>query len=218
MNEQERKLFEELRKDRTENANVLDKQSMTGVKKSVVEKYSDQAHFVYELLQNADDAGATYAKFALYPDKVVFVHNGSRHFSITDYRTEADDAQNHCLGDINAITSVGNSSKRTNDDVGKTIGKFGIGFKSVFQYTSTPEIYDDNFSFRIERFFVPCEISSDFVGRNNGETVFVLPFNHEQMPPDQAYSEIRDTLKDLKYPLLFMPIFPGCISNMMTNE
>ena len=205
MNEQERKLFEELRKDRTENANVLDKQSMTGVKKSVVEKYSDQAHFVYELLQNADDAGATYAKFALYPDKVVFVHNGSRHFSITDYRTEADDAQNHCLGDINAITSVGNSSKRTNDDVGKTIGKFGIGFKSVFQYTSTPEIYDDNFSFRIERFFVPCEISSDFVGRNNGETVFVLPFNHEQMPPDQAYSEIRDTLKDLKYPLLFMP-------------
>jgi hypothetical protein len=46
MNEQERKLFEELRKDRTENANVLDKQSMTGVKKSVVEKYSDQAHFV----------------------------------------------------------------------------------------------------------------------------------------------------------------------------
>lgn len=205
MNEQERKLFEELRKDRTENADVLDKQSMTGVKKSVVEKYSDQAHFVYELLQNADDAGATYAKFTLYPDKIVFVHNGTRHFSITDYRTEADDAQNHCLGDINAITSVGNSSKRSDDDVGKTIGKFGIGFKSVFQYTSTPEIYDDNFFFRIERFFVPCEILSDYDGRRPGETVFVLPFNHEQMPQDEAYKEIRDTLKDLKYPVLFMP-------------
>lgn len=63
MNAEERKLFEELRNDRIESANVLDKQSMTGVKKSVIEKYSDQAHFVYELLQNADDAGAIYANF-----------------------------------------------------------------------------------------------------------------------------------------------------------
>ena len=32
---------------------------MKGIKSSVIEKYSDQAHFIYELLQNADDAGAT---------------------------------------------------------------------------------------------------------------------------------------------------------------
>lgn len=51
MTEQEKQWFEALTKDRTENANVLEKTSMKGIWRSVVDKYSDQAHFIYELLR-----------------------------------------------------------------------------------------------------------------------------------------------------------------------
>ena len=59
MNKRETEYFELLRQDREESASMLEKPSMRGIKDSVVEKYSDQAHFIYELLQNADDAGAS---------------------------------------------------------------------------------------------------------------------------------------------------------------
>lgn len=47
MNELERSYFEQLHSDRLESAKMLEKPSMRGIKKSVVEKYSDQAHFIY---------------------------------------------------------------------------------------------------------------------------------------------------------------------------
>lgn len=59
MTHKEEQFFKALVKDREENAKTLEKPSMRGIKRTVVEKYSDQAHFIYELLQNADDAGAT---------------------------------------------------------------------------------------------------------------------------------------------------------------
>ena len=61
-------------------ADVLDRRAVRGYKDSVVEKYSDQAHFIYELLQNADDALATSARFVLEKDQLIFAHNGKRHF------------------------------------------------------------------------------------------------------------------------------------------
>lgn len=76
MNSQERAYFAELSKDRAESADMLEKPSLRGIKKSVVDKYSDQAHFIYELLQNADDAKATRARFVLEKDRLIFAHNG----------------------------------------------------------------------------------------------------------------------------------------------
>ena len=68
MNKQEALYFQALSQDRAESAAMLEKPSMRGIKNSVVEKYSDQAHFIYELLQNADDARATNARFVLESD------------------------------------------------------------------------------------------------------------------------------------------------------
>uniref|UniRef100_UPI0032608C9F sacsin N-terminal ATP-binding-like domain-containing protein n=1 Tax=Clostridium sp. NkU-1 TaxID=1095009 RepID=UPI0032608C9F len=135
--------FEALTADAMESAKALDSFRLRGVKNSVVEKYSDQAHFIYELLQNADDAKATSARFELYTDRLVFSHNGTRRFSVSNPATEAEDLKNGKLGDINAITAVGGSNKT--DEA--TIGKFGVGFKAVFQYTATPHIYDPNVFF-----------------------------------------------------------------------
>lgn len=199
MNAVDKAYFEALHKDRAESADMLEKPSMRGIKNSVVEKYSDQAHFIYELLQNADDANATTARFILEPKRLVFAHNGTRHFSVSNPATEDSDSERGCLGDINAITSIANSNKTE-----ASIGKFGVGFKAVFQYTSTPHIYGPIFKFRIDRFIVPSLLDGDFPGRKAEETLFVFPFDHPERNAEEAYRDISEKLKNLSFPLLFL--------------
>ena len=199
MNRQDEIYFEALSKDREESADMLEKPSMRGIKNSVVEKYSDQAHFIYELLQNADDAKATTARFVLEPNRLIFAHNGTRHFSVSDPTKEEEDSASGYLGDINAITSIANSNKTE-----ASIGKFGVGFKAVFQYTTTPQIYDPEFRFKIERFIVPIPLDADFSGRRENETLFVFPFDHPERTTEEAYGDISDKLRNLSFPLLFL--------------
>ena len=200
MDKQHAIYFEALTTNRAEGAKALEGFALRGVKNSVVEKYSDQAHFIYELLQNADDAKATSARFELFKDKLVFAHNGTRRFSVSNPATEAQDLENGTLGDINAITAVGGSNKT--DEA--TIGKFGVGFKAVFQYTATPHIYDPNVFFKIERFIVPIRIDEDYPGRRKNDTLFVFPFDHDKRSPEEAYADISEKLRSLDYPLLFL--------------
>jgi hypothetical protein len=188
-----------LTKDRLDSANTLKKPSMRGIQRSVIDKYSDQAHFIYELLQNADDVYATNARFTLREDGLVFIHNGKTLFTISDPATEEADTNNGTLGHVNSITSIANSTKSQ-----VCIGKFGVGFKAVFQYTQTPHIYDPDIRFKIERFIVPEELNNDFEGRKDGETVFWFPFNHETLSPKKCYSEIYEKLKSLVFPVLFL--------------
>lgn len=199
MNKQEEIYITALSKDRSEIADVLERRAVRGYKDSVVEKYSDQAHFIYELLQNADDACATRARFILEENRLIFAHNGLRHFSVSNPVNEDIDSENKTLGDINAITSIANSNK-----TGSAIGKFGVGFKAVFQYTSTPHIYDPGFKFKIERFIVPILLNDDFPGRRADETLFVFPFNHQERDAFEAYGDISDKLRNLSFPLLFL--------------
>ena len=125
MNSLEAEYFSELSKDRSESADLLEKPSMRGIKKSVVEKYSDQAHFIYELLQNADDAHAVNARFILEHGRLIFAHDGARHFSVSDPANEDEDSEHGHLGDINSITSIANSTKTE-----ASIGKFGVGTRN----------------------------------------------------------------------------------------
>ena len=199
MNAQERAYFDALTKHRTRLADALDDPALRGVKNSIVEKYSDQAHFVYELLQNADDANATSARFVLYNDRLIFAHNGTRRFTVSNPITEDEDSKNNTLGDINSITSVANSNKSE-----ASIGKFGVGFKAVFQYTTTPYIYDPDIFFKIDRFIVPYLVEADYPEREKGETLFVFPFDHEERKGGEAYADISEKLRTLDYPLLFL--------------
>ena len=199
MNAIETKYFNALTEDRDESAKMLEKPSMRGVKTSVVEKYSDQAHFIYELLQNADDALARHARFVLESDHLMFAHDGARHFSVSDPAMEEEDSANGRLGDINAITSIANSNKTK-----ASVGKFGVGFKAVFQYTTTPYIYDPNVSFKIERFIVPKLLKDNLKERKNDETAFVFPFDHKDRTKEEAFRDIEEKLKGLTHPLLFL--------------
>ncbi len=199
MTEQHEIWFDKLAKDREESATMLEKPSMRGIKNSVVEKYSDQAHFIYELLQNANDAKATKSSFQLTTDGLHFKHNGKIHFSVSNPETEDQDKGNNTLGHINSITSIANSNKTES-----SIGKFGVGFKAVFQYTETPQIYDPNFQFKIERFIIPVKLENDLADRQKDETVFYFPFNKNEMSAVKAHSDILEKLKKLVFPTLFL--------------
>lgn len=199
MTEHEKKMFDLLAKDRSDSANTFDKPSMRGAKNSIVEKYSEQAHFIYELLQNADDVQATRASFVLRKRELLFSHNGTRHFKVTNPETEEEDTASGELGDLNAITSVANSNKTES-----SIGKFGVGFKAVFQYTETPYIYDSVFRFKLERLFVPVLLTEDHPEHKKDETLFVFPFNHPSRNASTAFTEISKKLRCLIYPILFL--------------
>jgi hypothetical protein len=73
----------------------------------------------YELLQNADDAGATAALFALCSDGLAFAHNG-RWFTVGNFRSLAD----------------GWSDKNPSE----CIGHKGLGFRSVLDITPCPHL------------------------------------------------------------------------------
>ncbi|MBF0457890.1 MAG: hypothetical protein HQK99_08350 [Nitrospirae bacterium] len=117
--------------------------------------YNDPSHFVYEILQNAEDASAKAVSFELFEDKLDIRHNG-RDFDFKD---------------IEGVTGYGNSTKKTDLTA---IGKFGVGFKSVFAVTETPNIFSGEYSIRIEDFVVPVEMAIN--DRKEG-TLIRLPFN-----------------------------------------
>jgi len=192
-------LFSKLTESRRKVAETLANPATIGLWNLIVDKYSGKAHFVYELLQNADDAGAKNVRLLLHGDQFYFIHDGSRHFSVSDVDTEDTDEK---IGDINALCSIGHSTK-----IGENkIGKFGIGFKSIFSYCNVPHVEDDNFSFDIENFIVPVESSRvntlclpNQSGRRGGETMFC-----GKIKTVAASQEIAAMVESLEYPLNYL--------------
>lgn len=204
MNKEEKLYFEILSKQCREAWTIFKNPMFRGALEIAQNLYKDKAHFVYELLQNADDQGATMVRFILSRDSLIFMHNAPRHFTITNPETHETDQKEGRLGDINSIVSIAFSAKRGRKDNNIRIGKFGIGFKSVFQYTTKPEIYDDGVRFSIEDYILPELIEHDHPQRKHGETLFLIPFNKDNRAV--AFDEILSTLKrlaDVK-PLLFL--------------
>lgn len=139
--------------------------------------YSDRGHFIFELLQNAEDTGATRVVFTLRPTELEFRHYGGRPFDEDD---------------VKAITDILRGTKK--EDPTK-IGKFGIGFKSVFAFTSSPEIYSGDERFRIERYIRPREIPA--VALQTDETRIRFPFDHATLKPEDAHELIAERLSAL---------------------
>ncbi|WHO76239.1 sacsin N-terminal ATP-binding-like domain-containing protein [Rhizobium sp. BT03] len=133
-----------------------------GIWNATVDKYADPSHFIFELLQNAEDAGASWVRFVLEPTRIVFEHDG-RPFD---------------RDDIEGITGIGNTTKL---DDGHKIGCFGIGFKSVYVVTERPEIHsfieDEPLAFAIENLVVPRLVKSDHA---EAKTKIVLPLRTDR--------------------------------------
>ena len=142
--------------------------------------YSDRTHFIFELIQNAEDAGARELAFELFDDRLEVRHDG-RPF------TDAD---------VRGICGVGDSAK--SGDL-TAIGRFGIGFKSVYAYTQTPSIHSPGEDspgehFRIENYVRPVAIAAD---GSADETLFIFPFDRGDLSPADAAAEIAAALAGL---------------------
>ena len=136
--------------------------------------YNDPSHFIYEILQNAEDANATEISFNLYNDRLEIKHNG----------------KDFDFNDLDGITGIGISTKK--EDL-NSIGKFGVGFKSVFAITQTPVIHSGHFHFEIKDFVIPSLID------NNGikETLIVLPFNHPSRTQNEVFEIVSKKLESI---------------------
>ena len=176
--------IEQLHARRKKLADVLADEEYSGIRQIVEELYPDRAHFIYELLQNAEDTGATEVNFTLQEDALIFEHNG-RPFNEKD---------------LEGITNIGKGAKGDQED---KIGRFGIGFKAVFAYTETPFIWSPTYSFKITDLVLPSEI---FPARGLGQvTRFEFPFNNPKKPCEIAYAEIAEGLNELaETALLFL--------------
>ena len=84
----------------------------------IIQLYTDKSHFVYELLQNAEDAGATGIRFVQYSDRLEVMHDG-KSFTTENLQGLCDIGQSDKVNDLNQI------------------GEFGVGFKSVFGICET---------------------------------------------------------------------------------
>ncbi len=150
----------------------------------LADMYSERAHFIYELLQNAEDKEAKNVNFIMHKDKLIFEHDGGVY----------NDENLFNLKDIDAITGVSFSTKSNNDT---KIGKFGVGFKAVFAYTETPQIFSGDFAFEIDDLIVP-KIIDKAKDLKNGYTRFVFPFNSKTKRYENIITEIKHGLVNIK--------------------
>uniref|UniRef100_A0A0G4FY71 SWIM-type domain-containing protein n=1 Tax=Chromera velia CCMP2878 TaxID=1169474 RepID=A0A0G4FY71_9ALVE len=102
--------------------------------------YSGEIHLVMELIQNADDnryaPGVTPTMAFLVTPRGLAAFVNETGFSEADFR---------------AICDIGKSTKtKQTGGGGAAIGKFGIGFKSVFSLSDSPHLFSAGFSIKFE--------------------------------------------------------------------
>jgi hypothetical protein len=148
----------------------------TAVLELLGQLYSERTHFVFELIQNAEDAGATELTFTLFADRLEVTHDG-RDFTVADVR---------------AICGVGLGTKA--DDLTQ-IGEFGIGFKAVYAYTDSPRIHSGAENFRIEKYVRPYPVEP--LGQSPDQTIFVFRFDRPEVPAATAVPEISAALANI---------------------
>lgn len=126
----------------------------------LTDRYDDRTHFILELLQNAEDAlsrrsnwaGSRSVVFRLTPTELRVSHYG----------------QPFDEDDVRGICGIAESTKGLNE-----IGRFGIGFKSVYAFTDRPEIHSGKEDFAIENLVWPFPVPP--IQRNPDETVILIP-------------------------------------------
>lgn len=136
--------------------------------------YNDPSHFVYEVLQNAEDAGAKEISFSLFKDRLEIFHDG----------------KDFDFNNVDGITGIGISTKK--EDL-NAIGKFGVGFKSVFAVTKTPTIHSGSYHFKIEDFVIPSAIEND----GSKQTQIILPFNHPSRTNEEVFVIVSRKLESI---------------------
>ena len=114
------------------------------LKRLSLELYSKDTHFVLELIQNADDNSYPPSLMSKESQEVPSLKFVISSGSITVLNNESGFSEQN----TRAICDVGKSTKGTCRS--GYIGQKGIGFKSVFRITNTPEIHSNGFHVKFD--------------------------------------------------------------------
>lgn len=126
--------------------------------------YDDRTHFIFELLQNAEDALGRRRDWH-GSRKVAFILDSTR-LSLSHFGKPFDEA------DVRSVCDIAESTKNES-----SIGRFGLGFKSVYTVTDLPEIHSGDEDFAIENYVFPKRMAR--LARAADETQIVLPLKPE---------------------------------------
>ena len=159
--------------------------------------YSKDTHFIFELIQNAEDNtykdAEPFLSFQLVnqcpidmqaPNGALIVQNNETGFTYEN---------------VDAICAVGKTTK--SKSLGY-IGEKGIGFKSVFKVSATPHIISNGYCFCLPEYdeetglgyIVPRWLDNAEELPGNAQTTIVLPLNKN----DFDYAVIEEMLRDIE--------------------
>ncbi len=136
--------------------------------------YTDPGHFLVELLQNAEDAGARAWRVDIGDHDVAVWHDGTP-FDVKD---------------VVGVLSIGQTTKHK-----EQIGFFGVGFKSVYEICERPQVYSGPFCFEIADVSIPRRLAARPEGRPGSGTLLVLALRDASDPertPDRLYERTLD--------------------------
>lgn len=166
--------------------------------------YSKDIHFIFELIQNAEDNH--------YRDNAI----PELGFELLDYDPTNTPGCSGCLviknnelgfnlNNIKAISSIGKSTKANQKDAGY-IGEKGIGFKSVFVVSPAPHILSNGFQIKFLKddpktglgYIVPYWLEDDFSEFYNGSgTTLLLPLQDKQGSEFRMFDKVQTELSKL---------------------
>lgn len=185
MNEQE-KLIREIKEEFEVEKHTKSYERVKDMAKIISENlYSEDSHFIYELIQNAQDNDYKEEKkkldFFVYPNAILIKNNE------IGFNSEQ----------IRSICDFAKSVKKGKKALGY-IGEKGIGFKSVFAITDQPAIYSNGYRFffkkneYIEPYWLEdlSEYPKEFQDENS--TNIYLPYSKDFKNQKDIEKKIRD--------------------------
>lgn len=173
---------------------------MNSIKILADDLYNKHTHFIFELIQNAEDN--SYKKHNTQPPYISFQLTKYDPTS-TPGSTGALIIQNNETGfnseNVNAICAVGETTKKKDQGY---IGEKGIGFKSVFRVSDNPHIFSNGYYFSLPKcdeetglgYIVPQWIDTTPNDLNLSETHIILPLTKS----DFGYEKIEEMLHDIE--------------------
>lgn len=185
--------LDELIKDRKEKVRLMKKDGDNS-HKLLAALYGSPTHFITELLQNAEDEGAKIVSFELTENELIFSHDAPKLFDFSDIR---------------AISNFGDNQEKK--DKPNAIGRFGIGFKSVYSITDTPRIISSDFDITIIDYNIPERTNGHLPEYFQG-TKIILPFKKESGKKERTIEIISKELSDLNLNYLLFLSNIGTIS------
>ncbi|MDO9576172.1 MAG: hypothetical protein Q7J55_06565, partial [bacterium] len=196
MNTNQREHIRKIREDFQASQRVKDSLN-NSIEALARDLYSKDTHFIFELIQNAEDNAYEIEEPSLSfllvktdptetkdSDGALIMQNNEVGFSVAN---------------VDAICAVGNTTK---SKIEGYIGEKGIGFKSVFKVTSNPHIFSNGYSFCMPDndletglgYIVPQWIDQTPRGIDPSKTIIILPLDKI----NYGYEQIEKMLQDIE--------------------